>query len=66
MPGPLILREPTYKGREPRFMFFIVKPSLVPSPKRRFHGEVEKAAKRAGLESNALDNLSVVGAWLIF
>jgi hypothetical protein len=35
-------------------------------PERRFYGEVKKAAERSSLESHAPDDLSVVGARLIF
>jgi hypothetical protein len=66
MLGRQILREPAHKGREFGFMVFTVKPGHVPSPERRFHGEVKKAAAGASLESNDPDNLLVVSAWLIF
>jgi hypothetical protein len=56
----LILREPTYKEREVGFMVYIVKLGHVPSLKRRFHGEIKKAAMRAGLKSNTPNNF-----WLL-
>jgi hypothetical protein len=66
MPGPLILRESTHKGRKAGLMIFTVKPRFVSSPERRFHGVVEEAAARVSLESNTPDNLSIIGAWLVF
>jgi hypothetical protein len=66
IPSPLILRESFHKRGEVGFMVFTIKPCLVPSPERRFHGEVKEATKRASMECNALDNLSVISTWLVF
>jgi hypothetical protein len=66
MPGPLELEELANKRREVRFVVFTIKPSLVPSSKRSFHGEVKEATARASLKTNTPDNLSVTGVWLIF
>jgi hypothetical protein len=60
------LRESAHKGRKVGLVIFIVKPCFVPSPERRFHEEVEEAVARVSLESHAPDNLSVIGAWLVF
>jgi hypothetical protein len=62
----MTLKESTNKRREARFMILKIKPSLVPSPERSFHGEVKEAATRASFETNTLDDLSVIGAWLVF
>jgi hypothetical protein len=66
MPSALKLWELTHEGGEAGFMIFAIKPSHVPSLKRRFNRKVEEATKRTGLESNIFDNLSVIGSWLIF
>jgi hypothetical protein len=66
MLGPLKLRESAHERAEARFMVFAIKQSLVPSPERRFHRKVEEATKRMSLESNAFDNILVIGAWLVF
>jgi hypothetical protein len=47
-------------------MVLAIKPSLVPSSERSLHGEVKEAATRVSLETNAPDDLSVIGAWLVF
>jgi hypothetical protein len=52
--------------QEARFMILKIKRSLVPSPERIFRGEVKEAATRASFETNTLDDLSVIGAWLVF
>jgi hypothetical protein len=66
MPGPLELEELANKRREVRFVVFTIKPSLVPSSERSFHGEVKEAIARASLKTNTPDNLSVTNVWLIF
>jgi hypothetical protein len=66
MPGSLKFRESTYEGRETGFTIFTMILDFVPSPERSFHGAVEEAATWVSLESNASDDLTVTGAWLIF
>jgi hypothetical protein len=62
----LTLRESANERREVMFMVLAIKPSLVPSSERSLHGEVKEAATRVSLETNAPDDLSVIGAWLVF
>jgi hypothetical protein len=61
----LVFRESANERREARLMVFIVKPSLMPSPERRFHWEFKEVAARASLETYTTDDLSVVCAWLV-
>jgi hypothetical protein len=46
-------------------MVFAIKSSLMPSPKRGFHWEVEKAVARVSLETYTPNNLSVISAELV-
>jgi hypothetical protein len=66
IPGSLVLRGLANKGGEARFMIFTVKLGLVSSPERSFHREVKETAARASLKTYTLDDLSVIGAWLVF
>jgi hypothetical protein len=50
-PRPLKFRESAYKRREAGFMFLIVEPRYVPSPKVSLHRKVKEADTRAGLET---------------
>jgi hypothetical protein len=47
-------------------MIFTIKPSLVSSPERSFHREVKEPAIRVSLDTHAPDDLSVIGASLVF
>jgi hypothetical protein len=66
VPCPLELREMTYEWREAGFMVFTVEPSPVPSTERRLHLKTNKTTIRTSLKTNAIDNLSVDGAGLVF
>jgi hypothetical protein len=65
-PRPLKFCESAYKRREAGFMVLAVEPCPVPSSKGRLHWMVNEASTRAGLETHALDNLSVSGTRLVF
>jgi hypothetical protein len=66
MPGPLELGESTNKRREAGFMVFTIKPCLVSSLQRSFHGEVKEAVATVSFETDAPDNLLIIGTWLVF
>jgi hypothetical protein len=64
-PRPLKFRESAYKRREAGFMFLIVEPRYVPSPKVSLHRKVMEADTRAGLETHTPNNLVVSGTRLV-
>jgi hypothetical protein len=47
-------------------MVFTIKPCLVSSLQRSFHGEVKEAVATVSFETDAPDNLLIIGTWLVF
>jgi hypothetical protein len=65
-PCSLELEEPTYNGREARFMVLAIKPGPMPSPERSLHRKVEEASMRVGLKTYNPNNPMVSGTQLVF
>jgi hypothetical protein len=63
-PSAIELRESAHEGREAGFMILAIEPCPMPSSKRCFQGKIEEASRRAGLETNAPNNLPVGGTRL--
>jgi hypothetical protein len=65
-PSSLKLREPSYKGREARYMVLVIKLGPMPSPERGLYRKVEEASMRAGLKTYTPNNLTVSDTQLVF
>jgi hypothetical protein len=64
-PGTTELGESANEGREARFLFFAIKPGLVPSLEQCLHWQTQEAAARVSLVAYAANNLPFIGAGLI-